>query len=1626
MANLVEVIVALKNQASAGLKAVSGDLRELESTGSKLGSVLSGVGTVAMVGLGAAAVGLGAGLTSSISAAMGFEQGIANVGALVNATEPQMRALSDAAIKLGQDTTLSGIGATDAAAAMAQLAAAGFSVDDMTGGVTRGVLLLASATGTDVARAAAIAGDSFGAFRKSMGLTAADMPKIADLFVGAANVSSIGLEDIGESMKMVGPVAASMGITIEEVTAAIAALGNQGIKGGEAGTALRGVLASLVDPSKESAKLIKTLGLDFRDSAGKMKDFGGIAEELRTKTANLTAAQREQAIVQLFSRENLAAIMALMSEGQAGIDKYTAQIKEQGDSAAIGAKRNDTFKGAVEALTSSFETAQIALGQAFLPALKDVTFALAGAVSAAIPMIDAFGPRLVTAIGNGINRAVAIAQTFPAAFMAAFHAIGSGDFNSAFGPILAAVNAAFGGEAMAKVTLFVSNVLRGMQLARDAVLTAKQAFAGDWLSSDTIATPVRLVGEAFTLMGNAVRAVQGVIAQIPAPIMAAAAAFVALGPAVRVAALVLPTLIGAFTGLGPIISILTSTLPLLGTVIAALGWPITAVVVAVGLLAAAWATNFMGIQTTTLPILAAIGSFITGTFLPALTSIGGTLLTAVMPVVQQFIGFLTGQLLPGIQGVIAVAVPALQSFAAAALGAFQAALPGIQSFIGGMVALGAAVLPIIAQVAGMILATLGPAIMAIVDWAQVVIPQLGAAWVAVWGVVGPVVGAIAAFVGSTLTAIAGFITEHSATITSVLTGAWNVISGVVGIAFALITGIISAGLQAISGNWSGVWTTIQATAQTVWAGIQQVVTGAIAVIVGVVTVQLAAVQAIASNAWTAISTAATTAWNAIKTTVSSAFTGIVTAVITGVASVVTTMGGLGGRVLGAVGDFATLLYQKGVDLVQGLINGINSMIGAAAKAAGDLAGSVAGAVTGLFKSKSPSRLAMEIGGYFVEGLIIGMDDKKGEAAKKAAEIASAVAKGVTDTLGALRALSGFDAAKDGPTGEQLGFFRHLTESLVATMAEAASKFKEDALKQTAAFADTVGKVGGAVESAVKGLAAIGTADWATISPSGSAIGWFMFLTESLTRSFANSAARFDEDSLKAATVYAEAVGKVTGVLDTATKGLTALRTFVAPAEAAVSRFLASLGDLMEKFGTWAGGFEADGLAHSTLFAEAAGKVTSILDNGVKGLVALKGFAAPAEANVSSFMVALADLMERFGTWAGNFEADGLAASSRFAEAAQKVAGVIGPAVAGFKDLATMVAPSNTSIDQLVAGIRHLVQRFGEMATIMDDDGVKHMSAFAAATNTALGAAKTGTDLFKSFDKLVIPSAKAIDNLANGIRYVVGKFREMASEMLTEGIAQMQTFAGAAGQVLSAAKSGTDLFASMDKLAIPSKQAIDYLLGSMGYVITQTQAIANGIGTAGLQAAQQFATGSLNVFTTIKAALEQFGKLEAFKDIPTTALGELFKAMEGALEFSGQMVGRADEILQNSIEYLDKMTRAAINFSNGGAMGGANVLVDQAPGVAGGTFTLPGLPGRALGGPVMAGQAYEVGERGREYFIPRQSGTIVPGGNMGAGGGTTNHIYITVQGSVISEGQLVEKVRTGLLQKGRTVPTLGFN
>ena len=73
-------------------------------------------------------------------------------------------------------------------------------------------------------------------------------------------------------------------------------------------------------------------------------------------------------------------------------------------------------------------------------------------------------------------------------------------------------------------------------------------------------------------------------------------------------------------------------------------------------------------------------------------------------------------------------------------------------------------------------------------------------------------------------------------------------------------------------------------------------------------------------------------------------------------------------------------------------------------------------------------------------------------------------------------------------------------------------------------------------------------------------------------------------------------------------------------------------------------------------------------------------------------------------------------------------------------------------------------------------------------------------------------------------------------------------------------------------------------------------------------------------------------------------------------------------------------------------------------------SLLGLPGRATGGPVSPGNAYVVGERGPELFVPTSSGRVETGGGT-ASGGREVRVAITVNASAgASAGALAQSSR----------------
>ena len=253
-----ESAVAVQKIADAGgsLQKAGG---KIESAGKSLLPVTAAVTGVGMAGL---------------KVASDFEKAMSGVQAITGATGADFETLREKAIELGATTSFS---AGEVAEAMTEMAKAGWTTTQIIEGMA-GVLDATAASGESLGTVSTIVADAITGF----GLTAKDSARVADLMTQAANSGTIGVSDLGESYKYVAPLAQSMGLSIEDVTTALSAMSMAGIKGSQAGTSLRTVLANMAKPSKTVATAMEELGLSITNSDGSFKSLDQIVTIMRS------------------------------------------------------------------------------------------------------------------------------------------------------------------------------------------------------------------------------------------------------------------------------------------------------------------------------------------------------------------------------------------------------------------------------------------------------------------------------------------------------------------------------------------------------------------------------------------------------------------------------------------------------------------------------------------------------------------------------------------------------------------------------------------------------------------------------------------------------------------------------------------------------------------------------------------------------------------------------------------------------------------------------------------------------------------------------------------------------------------------------------------------------------------------------------------------------------------------------------------------------------------------------------------------------------------------------------------------------------------------------------------------
>ena len=198
---------------------------------------------------------------------------------------------------------------------------AGWKTGDMVSGID-GIMSLAAASGEDLATTSDIVTDALTAF----GLKAEDSGHFADILAAASSNANTNVSMMGETFKYCAPIAGALGFSAEDTAEAIGLMANSGIKGSQAGTALRTIMNNLTGEVKLSGKALGDVTIQTTNADGSMRDLSDILSDCRGAFAQMTESEKANAAEALVGKNAMSGFLALMNAAPEDIDKLSGAI----------------------------------------------------------------------------------------------------------------------------------------------------------------------------------------------------------------------------------------------------------------------------------------------------------------------------------------------------------------------------------------------------------------------------------------------------------------------------------------------------------------------------------------------------------------------------------------------------------------------------------------------------------------------------------------------------------------------------------------------------------------------------------------------------------------------------------------------------------------------------------------------------------------------------------------------------------------------------------------------------------------------------------------------------------------------------------------------------------------------------------------------------------------------------------------------------------------------------------------------------------------------------------------------------------------------------------------------------
>lgn len=466
MATQIDVTLRLIDMMTSPLVRVQNEMERTARAHQRMGRDIQRIGD-GFSSVGESMLPIAAGITA-IGAAGGrafidFDSIITGAAAKAGATAEEMEMMRQKASQFGADFPIS---ATQAAEGMDRLAAAGYDANQVIG-VMPSVITAAVASGEDLATTSDVVSNALNIWNLKQGDIAQNAMRVADVVQMAANKSSASVADFGVILQEAGTPANTLGISIEQLSTAVAILKNTGSDASKIGNALSATFSNLSAPTKPAAEALDKLGVTVKDAKGNFLGLQPIIEQMRKGMAGLANTERIALAKSIAGQDYYSQLLSLIdTTPEAYQAMQDAMDNATGSSQAQFEVMKGTLKNSIDGMLGSLESLAINFGSVLTPQIKMVTDNIGNLAD----LINTLSPETKLLIGNILMWTVAFTG-----FMLATGKVISigGGIVKLYGDI---GRAAMGGSIQNKALQFaVLNTVNAYRTLRTTLIAVKSA-----------------------------------------------------------------------------------------------------------------------------------------------------------------------------------------------------------------------------------------------------------------------------------------------------------------------------------------------------------------------------------------------------------------------------------------------------------------------------------------------------------------------------------------------------------------------------------------------------------------------------------------------------------------------------------------------------------------------------------------------------------------------------------------------------------------------------------------------------------------------------------------------------------------------------------------------------------------------------------------------------------------------------------------------------------------------------------------------------------------------------------------------------------------------------------------------